>query len=163
MAAPVWHWRDTEPRPDQTCVYCPTLPSLASPGATTIKILGTKQPCPCYSTNNYLIAASYFVIYISLPYAVFVSIPVLGSSAVYYKWKLWWLNSIPQPNKWHFISVIIKFSVAEVCSVGGHQTHAVVVAGYGHVTHCSPLVLFRVVDNHVSKVVTIIITATCSA
>ena len=52
---------------------------------------------------------------------------------------------------------------AEVHRVGGHQTHAVTVAGCGEMTHCGPLVLFRVVDNHVSKVVTIIITATCSA
>ena len=42
-----------------------------------------------------------------------------------------------------------------------HQTHAVVVMGCGHMTHCGPLVLFRVVDNHVSKEVTIV--ATCRA
>ena len=49
---------------------------------------------------------------------------------------------------------------AEVRSVGGHQTHAVVAAASGEMTHCGPLVLLRVVDNHVSKVVTTIM-ATC--
>ena len=39
----------------------------------------------------------------------------------------------------------------EVHSFGGHQTHAVVGPGFGEMAHCGPLVLFRVVDNHVSK------------
>ena len=39
---------------------------------------------------------------------------------------------------------------AEVRRVGGHQTHAVLAAGCGEMTHCGPLVIFRVVDNHVS-------------
>ena len=37
---------------------------------------------------------------------------------------------------------------AEVHRVGGHQTHGVFGAGCGHVTHCGPLVLFRVVQEH---------------
>ena len=48
---------------------------------------------------------------------------------------------------------------AEVRNVGGHQTHSVVVAGCGEMTHCGPLIILRVVDSHVSKVVTIV--ATC--
>ena len=56
---------------------------------------------------------------------------------------------------------------AEVRSVGGHQTHGVFAAGCGEMTHCSPLVLFRVVQEHlVSKdvclhVIVVIIPATC--
>ena len=37
---------------------------------------------------------------------------------------------------------------AEVHRVGGHQTHGVFAAGCGHVTHCGPLVLLRVVQEH---------------
>ena len=46
---------------------------------------------------------------------------------------------------------IAKISEAGVRRVAGHQTHAVCVSGFGEMTHCSPLVLFRVVDKHVSK------------
>ena len=35
-----------------------------------------------------------------------------------------------------------------VRSVGGHQTHAVTAAGCGEMTHCGPLVLCRVVQEH---------------
>ena len=41
---------------------------------------------------------------------------------------------------------------AEVRNVGGHQTHAVVAAGCGHVTHCGPLVLLRVVQEHLVSI-----------
>ena len=51
-----------------------------------------------------------------------------------------------------------KLSEAEVRSVARHQTHGVTVAGCGEMTHCCPLVLFRVVDSHVSIGV-----ATCNA
>ena len=41
---------------------------------------------------------------------------------------------------------------AEVRNVGRHQTHAVVAACCGEITHCGPLVLIRVVqENLVSK------------
>ena len=53
---------------------------------------------------------------------------------------------------------------AEVRSAARHQTHAVPAAGCGEMTHCSPHVIFRVVDNHVSFVTIYSITiATCSA
>ena len=40
----------------------------------------------------------------------------------------------------------------EVHSVGGHKTHAMVAPSFGgEMTHYGPLVLFWVVDNHVSK------------
>ena len=51
---------------------------------------------------------------------------------------------------------------AEVRSAARHQTHAVPAAGCGEMTHCGPLVLLRVVDNHVTKVVSIVV-STCSA
>ena len=57
----------------------------------------------------------------------------------------------------------VSKSEAEVRSAAGHQTHGVVDAGCGEMTHCGPLVLFRVVDNHVSNVVVTTGTATCSA
>ena len=50
----------------------------------------------------------------------------------------------------------------EVHSFGGHQTHAVVGPGFGEMTHCGPLVLFRVVDKHVCKPA-LSIMASCSA
>ena len=53
---------------------------------------------------------------------------------------------------------------AEVRNVGGHQTHAVFGAGCGHVTHCGPLVLFRVVQEHLlSSLSRGVSPATCSA
>ena len=61
-------------------------------------------------------------------------------------------------------------SEAMVRNVGGHQTHAVVIAaGCGEMTHCGPLILLRVVQEYlvfiyigVTKVVSTI-TATCRA
>ena len=50
----------------------------------------------------------------------------------------------------------------EVHSFGGHQTHAVVGPGFGEMAHYGPLVLFRVVDNHVSKPL-LSIKASCGA
>ena len=50
---------------------------------------------------------------------------------------------------------------AEVHRVGGHQTHGVFGAGCGHVTHCGPLVLLRVVQEHLVSVGAS--RATCSA
>ena len=52
---------------------------------------------------------------------------------------------------------------AEVRSVGGHQTHAVTLTGCGHVTHCGPLVIFRVVQEHLVSVGPVASVATCSA
>ena len=52
---------------------------------------------------------------------------------------------------------------AEVHRVGGHQTHGVFAAGCGHVTHCGPLVLFRVVQEHLVSVGPVASVATCSA
>ena len=55
---------------------------------------------------------------------------------------------------------------AEVHRVGGHQTHGVFAAGCGHVTHCGPLVLFRVVQEHLVSVGASVANgsvATCSA
>lgn len=43
---------------------------------------------------------------------------------------------------------VVSESEAEVHRVAGNQTHAVVGASYGEMTHCSPLVLFRVVQEH---------------
>ena len=45
----------------------------------------------------------------------------------------------------------IKLSEAKVRSVAGHQTHAVKYAGCGEMTHCAPLVLFRVVQEHLVR------------
>ena len=42
--------------------------------------------------------------------------------------------------------------LTEVHSVGGHQTYSVSPAAYGELTHCGPLVLFRVVQEHVVSV-----------
>ena len=44
---------------------------------------------------------------------------------------------------------VVSESEAEVHRVAGNQTHAVVGASYGEMTHCSPLVLFRVVQEHI--------------
>ena len=52
---------------------------------------------------------------------------------------------------------------AEVHRVGGHQTHGVFAAGCGHVTHCGPLVLLRVVQEHLVSVGPVASVATCSA
>ena len=53
---------------------------------------------------------------------------------------------------------------AEVRSAAGHQTHGVPPAGFGHVTHCGPLVLLRVVQEHLVIVGAIVASvATCSA
>ena len=52
---------------------------------------------------------------------------------------------------------------AEVRSVGGHQTHAVVAAASGEMTHYGPLVLFRVVQEHLVSVGPVASVATCSA
>ena len=41
---------------------------------------------------------------------------------------------------------------AEVRSAARHQTHAVPAAGCGEMTHCGPLVLFRVVLEHVVSI-----------
>ena len=49
-------------------------------------------------------------------------------------------------------SNIAKLLKAVVHCVGGHQTHAVVSAGCGEMTHCGPLVLFRVVLEHVVSI-----------
>ena len=56
---------------------------------------------------------------------------------------------------------IAKILEAMVHHVARHQTHAMIIAACGHVTHCGPLIIFRVVDSHVSKVV-IATPATCS-
>ena len=40
---------------------------------------------------------------------------------------------------------------AVVHRVGGHQTHAVFLAGCGEMTHCGPLVLLRVVQEHLVR------------
>ena len=55
------------------------------------------------------------------------------------------------------IACIAKLSDAEVSSVGRHQTHAVERAGCGEMAHCGPLVLVRVVHEHL---VIVAITAT---
>ena len=53
---------------------------------------------------------------------------------------------------------------AEFRNVGGHQTHAVVIAGCGEMTHRAPLVLCRVVQEHLVSVGAIVASvATCSA
>ena len=41
---------------------------------------------------------------------------------------------------------------AEVRSAAGHQTHAMPAAGCGEMTHCGPLVLFRVVQENLVSV-----------
>ena len=52
----------------------------------------------------------------------------------------------------------------EVHSVGGHKTHAMVAPFFGEMTHCGPLVLFRVVQEHLVSVGAIVASvATCSA
>ena len=43
-------------------------------------------------------------------------------------------------------------SEAVVHHVGGHQTHAVVVAGCGEMSHCGPLVLLRVVQENLVSI-----------
>ena len=43
---------------------------------------------------------------------------------------------------------IALISEAELYCVARHQTHVMVTAGCGEMTHCSPLVLFRVVHEH---------------
>ena len=55
-----------------------------------------------------------------------------------------------------------KLSETKVHCVPGHQTHSMIVAACREMTHCGPLVIFRVVDKHVTKVVSIVV-ATCSA
>ena len=58
----------------------------------------------------------------------------------------------------------IWLSEAVVYSVGGHQTNSVPSAGFGHVTHCRPFVLIRVVQEHLVSVGAIVASvATCSA
>ena len=55
---------------------------------------------------------------------------------------------------------------AEVRSAAGHQTHAMPAAGCGEMTHCGPLVLFRVVQEHLVSVGASVANgsvATCSA
>ena len=39
-------------------------------------------------------------------------------------------------------------SEAEVDRAARNQTHGVVASAYGEMTHCGPLVLFRVVQEH---------------
>lgn len=55
---------------------------------------------------------------------------------------------------------VVSESEAEVHRVAGNQTHAVVGASYGEMTHCSPLVLFRVVQEHLVST-NIVIATTC--
>ena len=55
---------------------------------------------------------------------------------------------------------VVSKSEAEVRSAAGHQTHGVVGAGCGEMTHCSPLVLFRVVQEHLVST-SIVIATTC--
>ena len=43
---------------------------------------------------------------------------------------------------------VVSKSEAEVHRAAGNQTHAVVEAGLGEMTHCGPLVLIRVVQEH---------------
>ena len=50
---------------------------------------------------------------------------------------------------------------AEVRNVGGHQTHGVFVAGSGEMTHCGPLVLLRVVQEHLVSIGVGASVATC--
>ena len=57
---------------------------------------------------------------------------------------------------------VVSKSEAEVRSAAGHQTHGVVGAGCGEMTHCSPLVLFRVVKKHLILIKPAITGATCS-
>ena len=52
---------------------------------------------------------------------------------------------------------------AEVHRVGGHQTHGVFAAGCGEMTHCGPLVIFRVVQEHLVSRGANASRATCSA
>ena len=40
---------------------------------------------------------------------------------------------------------------AEIHCVARCQTHGVIVAALGEMTHCGPRVIFRVIHNHVSK------------
>ena len=54
----------------------------------------------------------------------------------------------------------VSKSEAEVRSAAGHQTHGVVDAGCGEMTHCGPLVLFRVVQEHLVSH-SIVIATTC--
>ena len=58
------------------------------------------------------------------------------------------------------VSTVHSKSEAEVHRAARNQAHAVVAAGCGEMTHCGPLVLFRVVqENLVSPGVSV---ATCS-
>ena len=54
-------------------------------------------------------------------------------------------------------------SSTEVHSFGRHQTHAMVGPGFGEMTHCGPLVLFRVVQEHLVSRGAMARGATCSA
>ena len=63
----------------------------------------------------------------------------------------------------NIIACIAKISEAEVCNVAGHQTHAVFAAAHGHLTHCGPLVIFRVVHEHLVTITARWPLATCSA
>ena len=51
---------------------------------------------------------------------------------------------------------------AVVHRVAGHQTHAMPAAGCGEMTHCGPLVLFRVVQEHL-VIIGGAVVATCRA
>ena len=61
--------------------------------------------------------------------------------------------SVLQRLNLNFSPIILTYYLitvrAVVHRVAGHQTHAMPAAGCGEMTHCGPLVLFRVVDNHV--------------
>ena len=53
-----------------------------------------------------------------------------------------------------------NLSNAVVHHVAGHQAHGVIKAAYGQSTHCSPLVLFRVVHEHILNMSVVAIGAT---
>ena len=57
---------------------------------------------------------------------------------------------------------IALISEAELYCVARHQTHVMVTAGCGEMTHCSPLVLFRVVKKHLILMKPAVTGATCS-
>ena len=58
-----------------------------------------------------------------------------------------------------------KLSETKVHRVPGHQTHSMIIAGCRKMTHCGPLILFRVVElYHVTSFATgWVIPATCRA
>ena len=64
------------------------------------------------------------------------------------------------------VSTVHSKSEAEVHRAARNQTHGVVASGYGEMTHCGPLVLFRVVQEHLVSVGASVANgsvATCSA